>query len=51
MAYKRSGECSGEFEVGHDRNPEFGRLSSDEILVLQYPVRCGVSFVAWDVDD
>src|SRR5712692_8235827 len=50
MANKRFGQCSGKFQVSHDRNPKFRRLSSNEILVFQYPMRGRVSFVAGNVD-
>src|SRR6266700_1911066 len=50
MADKGPRQCSCKFEVCHDRNPKLSRFSSNEIFVFQYPMRCGVSFVAWNVD-
>src|SRR6267143_6853273 len=50
MADKGPRQCSCKFEICHDRNPKLSRLSSYEIFVFEYPMRCGVSFVAWNVD-
>src|SRR6266568_8686984 len=51
MADKGPRQCSCKFEICHDRNPRLSRFPPNQILVLQYPMRCWISFVAWNVDD
>src|SRR6266571_8945457 len=50
MADKGPRQCSCKFEICHDRNPKLSRFPPNQILVLQYPMRCWISFVAWNVD-